>query len=56
MLGPRWLGRLLLAVERHPVELEPVADEPEAEFARDLLLEPLDLLVAELDDHAALHD
>ena len=39
-------------VERHRVELEPVIDDPVAEPLRDLGLQRLDLLGAELDDAA----
>src|SRR5581483_2693104 len=48
-------GRPLLAVlERGAEQLEPVADQPEAEFPRHAFLELLDLLVAELDHLAGL--
>ena len=40
-------------VERHGVKLEPVVDQPVAELARDLGLQPLDLLRGEF-DHLAV--
>src|SRR5262245_695119 len=48
-------GLRLAVLERHAEEFEPVADEAVAELARHGLLQPLDLLVAELDDLAGLH-
>ena len=43
---------LLGLAERHPEQLKPVPNQPETEFARDALLDLLDVLVAELDDAA----
>src|SRR5262245_8768146 len=39
----------LLLLQRHGIELQPVIDQPIAEPARDLRLQPLDLLRLELD-------
>ena len=40
--------------KRHAEQLQPVADQPEAEFPRHPLLQLLDLLVAELDHRSGL--
>src|SRR4051812_15887825 len=52
---PLWGGRRSLSalaawfvIERQRVELEPMVDQPIAEFARDLRLQTLDLLGLEL--------
>lgn len=48
------LGLVASPAQGHSVELQPVPDQLETEVARNSLLQPLDLLVAELDHLAAL--
>src|SRR5262249_59220089 len=59
--NPRMMRGLVLAaldwagVQRRAEQLEPVADQAKAELARDRFLQPLDLLVLELDHFAGAH-